>query len=173
MKVKSQSEVTQSCPTLRDPMDCSLPGSSIHGIFQTRVLEWGALPSLINYYNVLCISVYFFPYLYIFVCMYSHPSVPQHTQRIGSRTHSRYPNPWMLKSHSQLSVSAVPQPWVHSHNSASTDSTPDRVVLYVFIGKKKSACKWTCTVQTCAVQGSSVYIHIYMEVVSAQSCSTL
>ena len=43
MKVKSQSEVTQSCPTLRDPMDCSLPGSSVHGIFQARVLEWGAL----------------------------------------------------------------------------------------------------------------------------------
>ena len=43
MKVKSQSEVTQSCPTLHDPMDCSLPGSSIHGIFQARVLEWGAI----------------------------------------------------------------------------------------------------------------------------------
>ena len=39
---KSESEVTQSCPTLCDPMDCSLPGSSIHGIFQARVLEWGA-----------------------------------------------------------------------------------------------------------------------------------
>ena len=43
MKVKSQSEVGQSCPTLCDPMDCSLPGSSIHGIFQARVLEWGAI----------------------------------------------------------------------------------------------------------------------------------
>ena len=43
MKVKSESEVTQSCPTLCDPMDCSLPGSSIHGIFQARVLEWGAI----------------------------------------------------------------------------------------------------------------------------------
>ena len=42
MKVKSESEVTQSCPTCSDPMDCSLPGSSIHGIFQARVLEWGA-----------------------------------------------------------------------------------------------------------------------------------
>ena len=42
MKVKSESEVAQSCPTLRDPMDCSLPGSSIHGIFQASVLEWGA-----------------------------------------------------------------------------------------------------------------------------------
>ena len=43
MKVKSQSEVAQLCPTLRDPMDCSLPGSSVHGIFQVRVLEWGAI----------------------------------------------------------------------------------------------------------------------------------
>ena len=43
MKVKSESEVTQSCLTLRDPMDCSLPGSSAHGIFQARVLEWGAI----------------------------------------------------------------------------------------------------------------------------------
>ena len=42
MKVKSESEVTHSCPTFHDPMDCSLPGSSFHGIFQARVLEWGA-----------------------------------------------------------------------------------------------------------------------------------
>ena len=43
MKVKSESEVTQSCPTLSDPMDCTLPGSLVHGIFQARVLEWGAI----------------------------------------------------------------------------------------------------------------------------------
>ena len=43
MKVKSESEVAQSCPTLSDLMDCSLPGSSIHGIFQAVVLEWGAI----------------------------------------------------------------------------------------------------------------------------------
>ena len=43
MKVKSESKVTQSCPSLSYPMDCSLPGSSIHGIFQARVLEWGAI----------------------------------------------------------------------------------------------------------------------------------
>ena len=42
-KVKSESEVAQSCPTLHNPMDCSLPGSSTHGIFQARVLEWGAI----------------------------------------------------------------------------------------------------------------------------------
>ena len=43
MKVKSESEVAQSCPTLRDPMNWSLPGSSVHGILQARVLEWGAI----------------------------------------------------------------------------------------------------------------------------------
>ena len=43
MKVKSESEVTQSCLTLRNPKDCSPPGSAVHGIFQARVLEWGAI----------------------------------------------------------------------------------------------------------------------------------
>jgi len=43
MKVKSEREVAQSCPVLSDPMDCSLPGSAIYGIFQARVLEWGAI----------------------------------------------------------------------------------------------------------------------------------
>ena len=43
MKVKSESEVAQSCLTPSDPIDCSLPGSSVHGIFQARVLEWGAI----------------------------------------------------------------------------------------------------------------------------------
>ena len=43
MKVKSESEVAKSCPTPSDRMDCSAPGSSIHGIFQARVLEWGAI----------------------------------------------------------------------------------------------------------------------------------
>ena len=43
VKVKSESEVTQSCLTLSDPMDCTLPGFSLHGIFQARVLEWGAI----------------------------------------------------------------------------------------------------------------------------------
>ena len=43
MKVKSESEVAQLCPTLSDPMDCSQLGSSIYGIFQARVLEWGAI----------------------------------------------------------------------------------------------------------------------------------
>ena len=53
MKVKSESEVAQSCPTLSDPIDCCLPGSSVHGIFQARVLEWGAIAfsTKINYFH--------------------------------------------------------------------------------------------------------------------------
>jgi len=54
MKVKSESEVAQSCPTLRDPMDCSPLGSSIHGIFQAKVLEWGAI--FFSYIDILGIS---------------------------------------------------------------------------------------------------------------------
>ena len=51
MKVKSESEVAQSCSTLRDPMDCSLPGSSICGIFQARVLQWVAI-AFFNIYDI-------------------------------------------------------------------------------------------------------------------------
>ena len=53
MKVKSESEVTQSCRTLCDPMDCRLPGSCIHGIFQARVLEWGAIAFSEQPYSML------------------------------------------------------------------------------------------------------------------------
>ena len=52
MKVKSESEVAQLCPTLSDPMDCSLPGPSVHWIFQARVLEWGAIAFLLT----LCLN---------------------------------------------------------------------------------------------------------------------
>ena len=45
MKVKSEREVTQSCPTLSDPLDCSPPGSSVHGVLQARALEWAPAPS--------------------------------------------------------------------------------------------------------------------------------
>ena len=61
MKVKSENEVAQSCPTLLDPMDCSLPGSSVHGILQARILEWGAIAFsdlLLSYFILSC---YFLP----------------------------------------------------------------------------------------------------------------
>ena len=59
MKVKSESEVAQSCPTLSDPMDCSPPGSSVHGILQARVLEWGAIAFSEITYKVGHISIKF------------------------------------------------------------------------------------------------------------------
>ena len=61
MKVKSESEVAQSCPTLSDPMDCSLPGSSVHGIFQARVLEWGAISGGQQKDSAIHIHVSIFP----------------------------------------------------------------------------------------------------------------
>ena len=51
MKVKSESEFAQSCPTLSNPMDCSPPGSSTHGIFQARVLEWAAIAFTFSWYH--------------------------------------------------------------------------------------------------------------------------
>ena len=57
MKVKSESDVAQSCPTLSDPMDCSLPGSSIHGILQARVLEWGPIAFAFSSYLISKISL--------------------------------------------------------------------------------------------------------------------
>ena len=84
MKVKSESEVPQSCLTLRDPLDYSLPGSSVHGILQARVLEWFAIVfsviisrfihvaangisffSMVKYYSIVCIYMHVF---YPFIC---------------------------------------------------------------------------------------------------------
>ena len=53
MKVKSERELAQSCPTLSDPIDWSLPGSSVHGIFQARALEWGAIAFLLHHARLL------------------------------------------------------------------------------------------------------------------------
>ena len=74
MKVKSESEVAQPCPTLSDPMDCSLPSSSIRGILQARVLEWGAIAfSDIYNPNPVYITIYMYInitiYIYVCVCV--------------------------------------------------------------------------------------------------------
>ena len=83
MKVKSESEFAQSYLTLGNPMDCSLPGSSIHGIFQARVLEWGAIAFsdigvyLIN--NVAIVSGEQKGDLaYIYMCYTVSPKLPSH-----------------------------------------------------------------------------------------------
>ena len=63
MKVKSESEVAQSCPTFSNPMDYSLPGFSNHGTFQARVLEWGAIAFSMLLYNVPLILPCIFSYM--------------------------------------------------------------------------------------------------------------
>ena len=93
MKVKSESEVAQSCLTLSDPMDCSLPGSCVHGIFQARVLEWGATAFsvkllsgllLVSYTGVrldellgdwLCVCVCARAHAHVRACVHSHMRV--------------------------------------------------------------------------------------------------
>ena len=87
MKVKSESEVAQSCPTLSSLMDCSLPGSSIHGIFQARVLEWVAIAYLSL---TICFSEMSFPELpglcyKLFACHESPPS--EHLSQFSSFIH--------------------------------------------------------------------------------------
>ena len=76
MKVKSESEVSQSCPTLSDSMDCSLPGSSVHGIFQARVLEWVAIAFSRNFFFFLLMIFKFFNSIQLFEgrCVVIHVS---------------------------------------------------------------------------------------------------
>ena len=94
MKVKSESEVAQvvylkviqSCPTPSDPMDCSLPGSSVHGIFHARVLEWGAI--------AFSVHALVLPFL-----KKSYTVIPQYPWRwILFQVSHGYKSPWMLKS---------------------------------------------------------------------------
>ena len=91
MKVKSESEVAQSCPTLRHPMDCSLPGSAVHGIFQARVLEWGAIAfSSTTCTLIQSLCFYLESCLFIILCMGSH--IPLGTDLIHSIPH--YGSSW-------------------------------------------------------------------------------
>ena len=96
MKVKSESEVAQSCLTLSDPMDCSLPGSSVHGIFQARVLEWGAiafsgyslvgckeLDTIEHTCTYLCTSLYATSYTFIHIHKYVHTNIHTHLNNIA------------------------------------------------------------------------------------------
>ena len=72
MKVKSESEVAQLCLTFSNPMDCSPPGSSVHGIFQARVLEWGAIAFSVSccYFLLLMVICYCFHFLNLVRCVF-------------------------------------------------------------------------------------------------------
>src|SRR5574341_610856 len=79
MKVKSESEVAHLCLTFSDPMDCSLPGSSIHGIFQARVLEWGAI-AFSHIYSQACLN-------HLLLATFGMPMTTQHYQATEERKH--------------------------------------------------------------------------------------
>ena len=85
-KVKNESEVAQLCLTLSDPMDCSLPGSSVHGIFQARVLEWGAIP-LWGSTKMFCLVLFFVSKHY----QYGKWSVSHSVMSDSWSSHSREP----------------------------------------------------------------------------------
>ena len=76
IKVKSESEVTESCPTLSDSMNCSLPGSSVHGIFQARVLEWGAIAFSMKRCYIYCFCFFTFQNFPSISASFVEPIIP-------------------------------------------------------------------------------------------------
>ena len=114
MKVKSESEVAQSYLTLSDPMDCSLPGSSVHGIFQARVLEWGAIAfSKYNEYSFAfhldLLVVKILPFLYSLsvsvnthlFCLYHLKTRCRHNDTLQLTTSACFPRTWACSSQSK------------------------------------------------------------------------
>ena len=87
MKVKSESEVAQLCLTLSDPMDYSPPGSSIHGIFQAKVLEWGAIAFSFSKYLLLLLGPYHFFYC-AHICMECSLGISNFLDEISSLSYS-------------------------------------------------------------------------------------
>ena len=95
IKVKSEREVAQSCPTLSDPVDYSPPGSSVHGIFQARVLEWGAIGFSIYrcFLKELCLCCLSVCHWAVALCWASSPQVAQPSLRmmdVGYRVEAGY-----------------------------------------------------------------------------------
>ena len=117
MKVKSESEVAQSCPTLSDPMDCSLPGSSIHGIFHARVLEWGAIAfsNICAYVQAKIYTYTFKQYAHSCVCkrLHSHTFTYMHT-RMHTPTYTYTP----MHTHTHAHIPT--QTHTHAHTCAHT-----------------------------------------------------
>ena len=136
MKVKSESEVSQSCLTLSDPMDCSLPGSSDHGIFQARVLEWDAIAFSINIYIYIYTHIYNF-FIYImcvcvsYVWLFAMPWTVAHqiTLSVGFfrqeyRSGLPFPSPGDL-------LDPGIEPWSPALQAESLPSEPPGKPLYI------------------------------------------
>ena len=115
MKVKGESEVVQSCPTLHDPMDCSPPGSSIRGIFQAKVLEWGAIAFSRNSYKEMQLMA---PKPFFFFSVQFSCSVVSDSLRAHGLQHARPPCP--LPTPGACSNSCPLSQWCHP-----TISSPD------------------------------------------------
>ena len=115
VKLKSESEVAQSCPTLSDPIDCSLPGSSIHGISQARVLEWGATAFSRNMYKK-CFS------------LHERETMGKSSKRMHSILTSNSINFFLLINFTGLNIwPEVVQPMVHHRTSSKNYQ---RIVIY-------------------------------------------
>ena len=99
MKVKSESEIAQSCPTLSDPMDCSLPGSSVHGIFQARVLEWGAIAFSESLHNLCLFSTRHFHFPWISHLGHLGFKSPLSSWNKKALSHQRTSNIWKTFYH--------------------------------------------------------------------------
>ena len=132
MKVKSESEVAQSCPTLSDPMDCSLPGSSVHEISQARVLEWGAIAfSAVPGYNGALLPILsatelqpaMDPLKPLTTCSRNHPNCiifplseiqkSQSTSTLAGRSQKRA-NFWVIKYNFRLHKFQLRQKYIRS-----------------------------------------------------------
>ena len=107
-KAKSESEVTQSCPTLSDPMDCSPPGSFVHGIFQARVLEWGAIACVVSYIPCFLPSFLLFS-LSLHVFIYLSPTLSKYIleQSTNHRIQPLQPSQLIPISYDRLCVGRI------------------------------------------------------------------
>ena len=114
MKVKSKSEVAQSCPILCDPMDCSLFGSSVHGIFQARVLEWDAIAFSITLLSDQIRSVAQSCLTLCNPMNCSMPGIPVHHQLLEfTQTHVHRVSDAIQPSHPLASPFLAPNPSQH------------------------------------------------------------
>ena len=143
MKVKSESEVAQPCPTLSDPMDCSLPVSSVHGIFQARIQEWGPIAFYVKYIDCIKSNFIFESksfFLFLLECCVIFYSLP-------TQSFSLY-----------QSINKRDRPLLYSHQLVkkaylSTQINDQRENIYIYV------CMYVCM---CVCMYVCVYICMYI-----------